>query len=73
MPIWARPPGKYNRTTSNPILDVSNATKLLLGKKAGSPMTHTAPITAPLIEPKPPMTTIATRVSESLTKKNSWL
>ena len=58
------------RMTSRPTLDVSSGTRSLVGKNAGSPMTHSAPRIGPATEPRPPITTIATSVSESSTPKN---
>ena len=54
---------------SNPRLDDSRPSTALLGASAGIPITKMAPMTAPVTEPMPPMTTMATRLSESLTKK----
>ena len=55
------------------MLEVSSGTRSLSGKKAGRPMTHGAPSTGPATEPRPPMTTIATSMSESATVKNRSL
>ena len=52
------------------MLEVSRGTMSLSGKKAGSPMTHAAPRTVPDTEPKPPMTTIATSMSESVDRED---
>ena len=47
------------------MLDVSRGTSSLSGKNAGMPITHTDPITAPIGDAIPPMTTIATSRSEN--------
>ena len=57
------------RITSRPTLDVSRGTSSLPGKNAGSPTTHSAPRMGPAMEPRPPITTIATSRSESSTPK----
>ena len=44
---WMNPPGKNMRITSRPTLDVSSGTRSLLGKNAGSPITHSAPRIGP--------------------------
>ena len=54
---------------SSPMLDVSSSTVSLFGQNAGRPTTHNAPVTAPARLPSPPITAIATRVSESATVK----
>ena len=54
---------------SRPMLEVSRGTRVLLGQKAGRPITHSAPMTAPARPPRPPMTAMATRASESSTVK----
>ena len=46
---------------------------VLSGKKAGSPITQTAPMTAPAVEPMPPMTMMATSDSETPTTKGESL
>ena len=46
---------------------------VLSGKKAGSPITHTAPMTAPAVEPMPPITIMATSDSETVTTKGESL
>ena len=51
------------------MLDVSSPSTWLLGARAGMPMTQTAPMTAAVTEPIPPMTTMATRLSEPSTMK----
>ena len=51
------------------MLDVSSRTVWLLGQNAGSPTTQSAPVTAPVRLPRPPITAIATRLSESGTVK----
>ena len=51
------------------MLDVNSGTRLLLGQNAGSPMTHSAPTTAPVRLPSPPITAIETTSSESSTRK----
>ena len=55
---------------NSPMLEVSSGTRLLLGQKAGSPMTQMAPSTAPVRPPSPPMTAMDTSASESGTVKN---
>ena len=55
------------------MLEVRRGTMSLSGKNAGSPMTHAAPRTVPDTEPRPPMTTIATSMSESVTVKTRSL
>ena len=42
----------------------------LPGKNAGMPITQSAPRIGPTTEPRPPITTIDTRINESLTVKN---
>ena len=53
--------------TSSPMLDVNSGTRSLSPKKAGIPSTHTAPSTAPVTEPSPPITAMPTTRSESST------
>ena len=69
-PICVKPPGMYSRMISRPMLDVNSGTVSLFGQNAGSPTTHSAPVTAPARLPRPPITAIDTRVSESSTRKN---
>ena len=40
------------------MLDVNSGTVSFLGQNAGSPTTHSAPVTAPARLPRPPMTAI---------------
>ena len=47
------------------MLEVNRGTSSLSGQKAGSPTTQRAPTTGPMIVPRPPMTTMDTRRSES--------
>ena len=70
---WLRPRGKYNKTIRSPRLELSSPTRALLGASAGIPITTTAPMMAPETDPMPPITTMATRLRESFTKKKSWV
>ena len=68
--ICTSPPGKYNRSTRRPILDVKSGTRSLSGQMAGNPITHIDPITGPIRVPSPPITIIETTFSELLIIKN---
>ena len=46
------------------MLDVEKSEHRLFGARAGMPMTQMAPITAAVTEPIPPITTMATRLSD---------
>ncbi len=54
---------------SRPMLDVNSGTSWLSGQNDGSPITHSAPTTAPLRLPSPPITTMATSRIEFSTRK----
>ena len=51
------------------MLDVNSGTSSLSGQNAGMPTTHNAPTTAPERLPRPPITAIEIRRSESSTRK----
>ncbi len=51
--------------------EVASLTAAVGPSRAGSPTTYTAPSTAPVIDPRPPMTTMPTMASESAGAKAS--
>ena len=69
LAIWMNPPGKYINMMSRPTDEVNCGTSSLLGKKAGRPITHSAPRMAPVIEPSPPITAMPTTSSDSPIRK----
>ena len=51
------------------MLEVRSPSTWLFGARAGIPMTQSAPMTAAVTEPIPPMTTMATRLNDASTTK----
>ena len=54
-------------STSSPTPDVSRPTVWLVPKMAGSPTTHSVPMTAPATDARPPITAIETADSDMST------
>src|SRR6185369_2208791 len=61
-----RAPGKKSSNRSRPADDTSSGAAAKSGNSVGRPITHAAPSNGPTIDPSPPITPIATSVTDSV-------